>query len=115
MAEELRKSVFDLFELYKKEFSPVVDQRQPRTASASQMSSRSTNLRFLGKSSCNILCVASEDDDDEDGSSELSRYFEERQYPANKDDDFDILMWWKTYGISYPILSEMAKLFLYQA
>ena len=57
----------------------------------------------------NILCVASEDDDDEDGSSELSRYFEERQYPANKDHDFDILMWWKTYGISYPILSEMAR------
>ncbi|KAG6406250.1 hypothetical protein SASPL_133849 [Salvia splendens] len=61
-----------------------------------------------GTTSCNILCVASEDDDDEDGSSELTRYFAERQYKANED-DFDILMWWKTYGISYPILSEMAK------
>ncbi|KAG6389441.1 hypothetical protein SASPL_150909 [Salvia splendens] len=70
---------------------------------------RSTNLRFLGRSFCNILCVASENDDDEDGSSELTRYFAERQYKANEDDDFDILIWWKTYGISYPILSEMAK------
>ncbi|KAG6389491.1 hypothetical protein SASPL_150959 [Salvia splendens] len=62
---------------------------------------RSTNLRFLGRSSCNILCVASENDD-EDGSSELTRYFAERQYKANEDDDFDILMWWKTYvGIQH--------------
>ncbi|KAG6436805.1 hypothetical protein SASPL_101707 [Salvia splendens] len=108
LAEELRKSVFDLFELYKREFTPVAANTQPQTASASQMSNRSTNLRLLGRSSCNILCVASEDDDDEDGSSELTRYFAERQYKANED-DFDILMWWKTYGISYPILSEMAK------
>ncbi|KAG6406251.1 hypothetical protein SASPL_133850 [Salvia splendens] len=108
LAEELRNSVFDLFELYKREFTPVAAKTQPQTASASQMSNRSTNLRLLGRSSCNILCVASEDDDDEDGSSELTRYFAERQYKANED-DFDILMWCKTYSISYPILSEMAK------
>ncbi|KAG6401263.1 hypothetical protein SASPL_138114 [Salvia splendens] len=110
LAEELRKSVFDLFELYKREFTPVAAKTQPQTASASQMSNRSTNLRLLGRSSCNILCVASEDDDDddEDGSSELTRYFAEKQFKANED-DFGILMWWKTYGISYPILSEMAK------
>ncbi|KAG6427468.1 hypothetical protein SASPL_111713 [Salvia splendens] len=101
LAEELRKSVFDLFELYKREFTPVAAKTQPQTASASQMSNRSTNLQLLGRSSCNILCVASEDDDDEDGSLELTCYFAERQYKANED-DFDILMWWKTYvGIQH--------------
>ncbi|KAG6433340.1 hypothetical protein SASPL_104950 [Salvia splendens] len=108
LAKELRKSIFDLFELYKKEFTPVADQTRPRTASTSQISAstsqisnRPTVRRFLGKSSCNILCVASEDDDKDD-SSELTRYFPEKQYKASEHEHFDILIWWKTYvGIQH--------------
>ncbi|KAG6430686.1 hypothetical protein SASPL_108758 [Salvia splendens] len=109
LAEELRKSIFNLFELYKRELTPMADQTQPRTASTTQMSNRSTDLRFLGKSSCNILYVASEDDDDEDGSSKLIRYFAEKQYKASEHEHFDIFICWKKYNISFPILSEMAK------
>ncbi|KAG6433441.1 hypothetical protein SASPL_105055 [Salvia splendens] len=68
-----------------------------------------TDRHFLGKSYCNILCVASEGDDDKDDSSELTRYFAEKQYKASEHEHFNILIWWKTYGISFPILSEMAK------
>ncbi|KAG6401032.1 hypothetical protein SASPL_137877 [Salvia splendens] len=53
--------------------------------------------------------LRNEDDDDKDGSSELTRYFTEKQYKASEHEHFDILMWWKTYSISFPILLEMTK------
>ena len=42
------------------------------------------------------------------GKSELDCYLEESLLPRTQD-HFDILTWWKTNGIKYPILSEIAR------
>ncbi|KAI5350846.1 hypothetical protein L3X38_003737 [Prunus dulcis] len=41
--------------------------------------------------------------------SELDHYLEESLLPRNDDDDFDILCWWKSNGIKYPTLHDIAR------
>ncbi|CAL2265524.1 unnamed protein product [Prunus armeniaca] len=41
--------------------------------------------------------------------SELDYYLEESRLPRNDDDDFDILCWWKSNGIKYPTLHDIAR------
>ncbi|KAI5337847.1 hypothetical protein L3X38_017118 [Prunus dulcis] len=40
---------------------------------------------------------------------ELDHYLEESILPRNDDDDFDILYWWKSNGIKYPTLDDIAR------
>ncbi|CAN1315973.1 Putative AC9 transposase [Linum perenne] len=77
--------------------------------------------RRAGRGSLSSLRSDSDDEDDHSEISELSLYlsegtFKERRSTVGGDgsemdivDKFDVLKWWSSYGIAYPILSEMAK------
>ncbi|XP_021833421.1 zinc finger BED domain-containing protein RICESLEEPER 2-like [Prunus avium] len=40
---------------------------------------------------------------------ELDHYLDESHLPRNDDDDFEILCWWKSNGIKYPTLHDIAR------
>ncbi|CAN1347844.1 Putative AC transposase [Linum perenne] len=77
--------------------------------------------RRAGRGSLSSIRSDSDDEDDHSEISELSLYlsegtFKERKSTVGEDgsemdivDKFDVLKWWSSYGIAYPILSEMAK------
>ncbi|XP_042021127.1 zinc finger BED domain-containing protein RICESLEEPER 2-like [Salvia splendens] len=94
LVEELNKSINDLFDLYKKEMTPISDQTSPPLPTI--------------QGSCSHIEVS---DDDEEDDSEITRYFKDEQYKmkCRELNQFDILQWWSRNISCYPALSAMAR------
>ncbi|KZV52419.1 hypothetical protein F511_34564, partial [Dorcoceras hygrometricum] len=100
--EKLKKQLYDLVEEYKKKSKQYGDERH------SQSSSSRPPLPKRGHYANKFEMFMDSNTNTELEKSELDYYLEESLLPRNTG-DFDILCWWKTNGIKYPILHNIAK------
>ena len=97
----------DIFQDYKSRFVPQISH-----ANTSGVS-RSNHVNFGGESESldSLDAFFSWNIEASSGSekSEFDSYLEEKTLPGGGIHDFDVLSWWKTNGIKYPIMSEIAR------
>ncbi|CAN1229322.1 Putative AC transposase [Linum perenne] len=118
---EVKDLFAELFESYKTMLLPP---RAPRTSVSQSSATSSQNNRRpsvntdIRRLSTRGRCSAIHDSDDEEDmvdSSELTLYFTEAQYREKDQEDnsvvdsFDILKWWATHGVRFPVLAEIAR------
>ncbi|CAN1248930.1 Zinc finger BED domain-containing protein RICESLEEPER 2 [Linum perenne] len=118
---EVKDLFAELFESYKTMLLPP---RAPRTSVSQSSATSSQNNRRpsintdIRRLSTRGRCTAIHDSDDEEDmvdSSELTLYFTEAQYREKDQEDnsvvdsFDILKWWATHGVRFPVLAEIAR------
>ncbi|KZV55410.1 hypothetical protein F511_06460, partial [Dorcoceras hygrometricum] len=100
--EKLKKKLYDLVEEYKKKSKQFQKEKSSQSSSSRppvpKRSGYADKFEMFMDSNINI----------ELEKSELDYYLEESLLPRNTD-GFDILCWWKTNGIKYPILHDVAK------
>ncbi|CAN1340484.1 Zinc finger BED domain-containing protein RICESLEEPER 2 [Linum perenne] len=125
---ELRSILTKMVDAYKARAYPP---RPPRSEGGASEGSSATGAgkrkatnelkRRSGRGSLSSLRSESDEEENHSDISELSIYlaegtFKERRSAIGGDgnemdivDKFDVLKWWSSYGIAYPILSEIAK------
>ncbi|CAL1393243.1 unnamed protein product [Linum trigynum] len=120
MVAELKGLFSELFEYYKNLLLPP----RPRMNSNSQDSSThsrsqaTVNIdvrRLSNRGSCSAIEDSDEEGDDNDVS-DLTLYLTESQFKEKQQEDngsvvdsFDILKWWSTHGLRFPVLAEIAR------
>ncbi|KAF7121304.1 hypothetical protein RHSIM_Rhsim13G0141600 [Rhododendron simsii] len=99
MAEDIRKRCYDLLTLYQgKSSSKDCSESSSKAPPSTYLRDRTSLSDYLDqRKKTKIVHVKSE----------LDRYLEEEQLPMC--DDFDILAWWKSNGLKYPVLQAIAR------
>ncbi|TXG63339.1 hypothetical protein EZV62_010333 [Acer yangbiense] len=100
----VRKLCEDIFQDYKSQFVPQISH-----ANTSGVF-RSNHVNFGGETE-SLDDFFSWNTEASSGSdkSEFDSYLEEKTLPKGETHDFDVLGWWKTNEIKYPIMSEIAR------
>ncbi|KAK3218934.1 hypothetical protein Dsin_012904 [Dipteronia sinensis] len=104
---DIRNKLFEVFSIYERRFggvhtepSPEPD-TQPLSTSWSILKRRQKDKSASSSSSTTRSAASS--------STELNRFLE-AQFDADKNtENFDLLLWWKTYSYRYPVLSHLAR------
>ncbi|KAK3198172.1 hypothetical protein Dsin_021587 [Dipteronia sinensis] len=104
---DIRNKLFEVFSIYERRFggihtkpSPEPD-RQPLPTSWSILKRRKKDKSASSSSSTTRSAASS--------GAELNRFLE-AQFDADENtENFDLLLWWKTYSYRYPVLSHLAR------
>ncbi|KAK3212173.1 hypothetical protein Dsin_016879 [Dipteronia sinensis] len=104
---DIRNKLFEVFSIYERRFggvhtepSPELD-TQPLPTSWSILKRRKKDKSTSSSSSTTRSAASS--------GAELNRFLE-AQFDADENtENFDLLLWWKTYSYRYPVLSHLAR------
>ncbi|XP_074557014.1 zinc finger BED domain-containing protein RICESLEEPER 2-like [Curcuma longa] len=102
--EKLKKKLCDMVEEYKKKFK---QSQEVKNSQSSSSSSSRPPLPKRGGYADKFKMFMDSNTSIEHEKSDLDYYLEESLLPRTS--EFDILCWWKTNGIKYPILHDIAK------
>ncbi|KAK0587912.1 hypothetical protein LWI29_031162 [Acer saccharum] len=103
---DIRNKLFEVFRIYERRFGGIETQPSAELETQSKQTSWAILKRRKKDKSAS---TSSTQRSGPSSYAELNRYLEAQFNAVEDKEDFDLLLWWKSYTYRYPVLSHLAR------